>query len=233
MSTATSGTGTITLGSAETGYQSFATAYGANANVDVLIEDGSAWEIARDCTYTHSGTTLTRGTLEASSTGSAISLSGSAKVYVVNSAARKTEYENLVDNAYTKIRSSTGTTQTVGAGGGANTKLAAALTTVDYDPYTWWSTSNKKFTPQRAGKYRVDGFVQIQTGAVLQSQVWKNGSNVWSAATGSSVIASTFTTIVTMNGSTDYLELYAYCDSSQTTLDSNVGVIVTFMYVGP
>lgn len=86
--TGTPGTGTITLSAADTGYQSFATAYGANANVDVLIEEGSAWEIARDCTYTHSGTTLSRGTLEASSTGSALSLTSAAKVYVVNSAAR-------------------------------------------------------------------------------------------------------------------------------------------------
>lgn len=87
--TGTPGTGTITLNAAESGYQSFATAYGANANVDILIEDGTAWEIARDCTYTHSGTTVTRGTLEASSTGSAISLTSAAKVYVVHSAGRK------------------------------------------------------------------------------------------------------------------------------------------------
>lgn len=86
--TSTTGTGTITLGAAESGYQSFSTAYGADANVDLLIEDGTAWEIARDCTYSHSGGTVTRGTLEASSTGSAISLSGAAKAYVIAGATR-------------------------------------------------------------------------------------------------------------------------------------------------
>ena len=82
------GTGAITLGTSESGYQSFAAAYAANATVDILIEDGGAWEIARNCAYTHSGTTLTRGTLEASSTGAALSLSSSAKVFVIDTADR-------------------------------------------------------------------------------------------------------------------------------------------------
>ena len=86
--TGTPGTGTVTLAAAEPGYQSFATAYAANANIDILIEEGNAWEIARDCTYTNTGTTVTRGTLEASSTGSAVSFTSAAKVYVIESATR-------------------------------------------------------------------------------------------------------------------------------------------------
>lgn len=86
----TPGTGTITLGSASSGYQSFASAYGANATVDVLVTDGTAWEVARACTYTHSGTTLSRGTFEASSTGSAISLTSSAIVSVIMPASTGT-----------------------------------------------------------------------------------------------------------------------------------------------
>ena len=82
----TPGTGTITLGSASSGYRTFASAYGANATVDVLIVDGTAWEVARGCAYTHSGTTLSRGTLESSSTGSAISLTSSAIVSVIATA---------------------------------------------------------------------------------------------------------------------------------------------------
>lgn len=96
----TPGTGTITLASASSGYQSFATAYGANATVDILIEEGTAWEVARDCTYTNSGTTVTRGTLEASSTGSAVSFTSAAVVSEVLTAFKGTNLEQAYSNGF-------------------------------------------------------------------------------------------------------------------------------------
>lgn len=82
MTTATTGTGTITLGSAVDAYQTFAVAGVSDGDiVRYVIEDGDAWEIGTG-TYTASGTTLTRTVSESSSAGSAITLSGEAVVFV-------------------------------------------------------------------------------------------------------------------------------------------------------
>lgn len=93
MSTATAGTGTITLGSAQTGYFTFAEAGIQNGDVVAYtILDGSDFEIGVG-TYTSAGTTLTRDTVTGSKIGGVagttkITLSGSATVFI---AARKEE----------------------------------------------------------------------------------------------------------------------------------------------
>jgi hypothetical protein len=87
MSTSTTGTGTITLGSALSGYQTFAQAGITNGQtVRYAIEDGTNFEIGSGV-YTSSGTTLTRSVTESSNSDSAITLSGSAEVFVTATVA--------------------------------------------------------------------------------------------------------------------------------------------------
>ena len=82
VATATTGTGIITLGSAEDGYQTFAGGGVSNGDtVRYVIEDGSNFEIGSG-TYTASGTTLSRTVSESSNSNNAINLSGSAIVFI-------------------------------------------------------------------------------------------------------------------------------------------------------
>jgi len=86
VASGTSGTGTVTLASAEAGYQSVPSSLDGHT-VRLVIEDGTAWEVSTGV-YTHNGgsnPTLTR-VLTSSSTGSLLDLSNSAKVFISASA---------------------------------------------------------------------------------------------------------------------------------------------------
>lgn len=86
MTTATTGTGTITLGSAVSGYKSFSDAGISNGEtITYAITDGTASEIGRGV-YTASGTTLTRSVLKSTNSNNAINLSGSAQVFITPAA---------------------------------------------------------------------------------------------------------------------------------------------------
>ena len=82
--TTTTGTGTVTLSSAVTSFQSFSSAGLLSGDVvRYLIEEGTSWEIGLG---TIGSSTMTR-TLTSSSTGSLLNLSGGATVSVIVSSA--------------------------------------------------------------------------------------------------------------------------------------------------
>ena len=83
---ASTGLGAFTISAASSGYRSFLAADDGKT-FDVVIAEGSAWEVRTGCVYTHTGTTLSRGTLEASSTGSAVAFTVAAVLTVTPTAA--------------------------------------------------------------------------------------------------------------------------------------------------
>ena len=91
VTSTTTGTGTITLGSAVESFQTFSDGGILDGNsVRYTIVDINDWEVGTGV-YTHSGTTMSRS-LEESSTGSLLNLSGQQEVFITTSA---TDIENL------------------------------------------------------------------------------------------------------------------------------------------
>lgn len=85
--TTTTGTGTITLAGAVSGFQSFATIGNGNTTY-YCVTSGTAWEVGIG-TYTSAGTTLARTTILASSAAAAaITLAGTSNVFCVYPAGK-------------------------------------------------------------------------------------------------------------------------------------------------
>jgi hypothetical protein len=118
VSTASTGTGTLTLGSAVSGFQTFADAGVTNGQtVRYTIEDGGAWEIGSG---TYSAGTLTR-VLDESSTGSLLNLSGNAVVYVTAAAEDIVQPSDLATVATTGAYSDLSGLPTLGTAAAADT----------------------------------------------------------------------------------------------------------------
>ena len=118
VATASTGTGTITLGAAESGYQTFADAGVSNGDiVRYVITDGAAWEIGSGA-YSSVGATLSRSFSE-SSTGSLLNLTGSAVVFVAATAADLAALQLYGENPSSPTAPSATGTNAVAIGSGA------------------------------------------------------------------------------------------------------------------
>lgn len=114
------------------------------------------------------------------------------------------------------------------------TKVELNAETFDTDS-CFDSTTNYRFTPNKAGYYKftgsVDGEVQVSSSTYGRAAIYKNGSVAAQgvkAAGFQDEFLSQVSDLIYMNGSTDYVELYGYCRAG--TVNENIinGTSITY-----
>jgi len=100
------------------------------------------------------------------------------------------------------------------------------------------STTNYRFTPTVAGYYQIQGTVAITGTATLIftfASIYKNGSEFKRSRSGVNVNAggadssASVSSIIYFNGSTDYVELYAYYNAGgNAVINSNGAGLYTY-----
>jgi hypothetical protein len=85
---------------------------------------------------------------------------------------------------------------------------------------------NSRFTPTVAGYYQISGFVNTIANG-LTAYISKNGANIAGNVIGATTYQATVSTVMFLNGSTDYIELFA--SHSQGTNVSVTGDLRAFL----
>lgn len=186
-----------------------------------IFEAGVGSEIRTGCTYTHGTTTLTRGTLESSTTGSALNFTSAAKVQVVASAADYTGLDQQLARGIVIVRNDGSKTLSLAAS--TFTKLTP-INSEEYDPNGWWDNANQRFQPTRAGRYLIVAGSQItfsSTSLVSYMIVArKNGSDFAHLARGwilgAGNVGVSGSCVTNLNGSSDYIEPFGWQNDTES-----------------
>jgi len=110
----------------------------------------------------------------------------------------------------------------------AATWIKLTFNTEAFDTNSNFDTSTYRFTPTVAGYYQVNGSLAAAgpTNSYFLVAIYKNGSAFKYGSNFASVSAgpnSTISALIYMNGSTDYLELYANHAGGTTSGSGNLG----------
>lgn len=229
MSTTTTGTGTITLGSAVSGYLTFAQAGVANGDsVDYAIKDGSNSEHGTG-TYTSAGTTLTRSVTKSTNSNNPISLSGTAEVFISPRAETLNDASVITTGTMATARLGSGTAdsttllagdQTYAKRGRVllTTLTASASASLDY---TSFSSDYDDY------ELVFDGLVPATNSVSAQLEVHSGG------AFQTSSYLSTVWVYTSSGGAAQTATAYMNCSVSGAVLNSGAGLSGTFRVHGP
>lgn len=220
MTTATTGTGTITLGSAAPGFLTFAGAGVTNGQVvSYGIQDGTNSEVGIG-TYTSSGTTLTRTVTNSTNSGSPINLSGNAFVYITARSA------DILNPTLTTEQTLAGKLTTVAsATGGAGFNLPQGTAPSSPTNGDMWTTSSGLFARiagSTVGPFGASSIVLLQTLTASSSASLASTTALTSAydmymIVVNSIVPATNNASFRMQISTDGGSSYANTDYSTTS----------------
>ena len=162
------GTGTITLGGAASGFQSFSVIGNTNTTYFAIVDGASgAWEVNYG-TYTASGTTLSRNAtpLSSSNGGALVNFTGAVDVFCTYPSSRSA-YQNEAG------------TQVVQQSFGAITATSAALTTgtISTAPTSNTDIVNKQYADAIASGIHFHEAVELATTAALPANTYNNGTS--------------------------------------------------------
>jgi len=226
--TSTTGTGTLTLTGAVSGFVAMADAtIGLTTNGDTswfCAENGAEWEVflgtRTDATH------LARTTvISSSNAGSAVSFTAAPTVFSTVPGANL----STVGPAFSAYRA----TSNQSVSSGVDTKVALNAELFDTGG-CFDSSTNNRFTPNVAGYYAVAFAVNIGVAASMSgalAHIKKNGTSVaygsFAAGDGNLNTVVTGQKLIYMNGVTDYLELFASVTGATPIF--KFGEDVTFM----
>jgi hypothetical protein len=110
-----------------------------------------------------------------------------------------------------------------------------AINTEEFDTNNNFdSTTNYRFTPTVAGYYQVSGAITWATSATGYgiAAIFKNGAEFKRGSSSPLIsnlnVSQNVSTLIYLNGSTDYIELYAYQNSGTTVATFNSSPYVYF-----
>lgn len=175
VSATTTGTGTITLGAAVTGFQSFAAiGTGNQTYYTIALQSGNEWEVGIGTVTDTAGTfTLSRDTvLESSNAGSLVNFSAGIKDVFVTYPAERAVYLNAAGSEVTTLG-----VGTLGASTANITTANITSGTVSTAPVNNTDIVNKQYADAIASGIHFHEAVALATTAALPANTYNNGTS--------------------------------------------------------
>lgn len=221
--TSTTGTGNLTLTGAVSGFATMASALTSNGDTSwFCAENGTEWEVFLGTRV--SATELARTTvLSSSNSGSAVSFTAAPTLFSTVPGAK-------LDPGPAFSAYLSGSNQSVTSG--ASTKVAFNAERFDTHG-AFDSTTNYRFQPPVPGYYQVNWSVLAFPGSATLSQLltrlskngteYQRGGQIAHSSGTLVAVNCTGSALVQMNGSTDYLEVFAEVYGTSPTILAGAG----------